>query len=43
VVEQRVHRRLGVAVPIAAAMDALLNHGAALEPTVERLVSSFGR
>lgn len=35
--------RLGVAVPIAAAIDALLNHGAALEPTVERLVSSFGR
>jgi glycerol-3-phosphate dehydrogenase (NAD(P)+) len=35
--------RLGVEVPISAAVDALLNHGAALEPTVERLVSSFGR
>lgn len=35
--------RLGVAVPISAAMDALLNRGAALAPTVDRLVSSFGR
>ncbi|MND02746.1 NAD(P)H-dependent glycerol-3-phosphate dehydrogenase [compost metagenome] len=34
--------RLGVAVPISAAVDALLNHGAALEATLERLVSSFG-
>jgi len=33
--------RLGVAVPISAAVDALLNHGAALEPTVERLIASF--
>jgi glycerol-3-phosphate dehydrogenase (NAD(P)+) len=35
--------RLGVAVPIAAAVDALLNHGATLERTEAQLISSFGR
>jgi len=35
--------RLGVAVPISAAIDAVLNHGAPLEQTVAQLVSSFGR
>jgi len=35
--------RLAVAVPISAAVDALLNHGAPLEQTVARLVASFGR
>jgi glycerol-3-phosphate dehydrogenase (NAD(P)+) len=35
-------RHLGVEVPISAAVDELLNHGAVLETTVDRLVSSFG-
>ena len=34
--------QLGVPVPISAAIDALLNHGAALEATVERLTEAFG-
>jgi len=33
--------RLSVEVPIADAVDQLLNHGAGLEATVDRLVSSF--
>jgi len=33
--------RLEVEVPISQAIDQLLNHGAALEATVERLVASF--
>jgi len=34
--------QLGVPVPISAAIDALLNHGAALEATVGRLTGAFG-
>ena len=34
--------QLGVPVPISAAIDALLNHGAALEATVEKLTQAFG-
>jgi glycerol-3-phosphate dehydrogenase (NAD(P)+) len=34
--------RLGVPVPISAAIDQLLNHGAALEPTVGELTAAFG-
>ena len=34
-------RRLGVDMPVSFAVDALLNHGAALEASVDRLVSSF--
>ena len=34
--------QLGVPVPISAAIDALLNHGAALEATVQRLTEAFG-
>ncbi|MGD9953451.1 MAG: glycerol-3-phosphate dehydrogenase, partial [Burkholderiales bacterium] len=34
--------QLGVPVPISAAIDALLNHGAALEATVEKLTEAFG-
>ena len=33
-------RRLGVAMPIAEAVDALLNHGAELDATIARLVAS---
>lgn len=33
-------RRLGVAMPIAEAVDAMLNHGAALDATISRLVAS---
>jgi glycerol-3-phosphate dehydrogenase (NAD(P)+) len=35
-------RRLGVSMPVSVAVDELLNHGAGLGATVERLVSSFG-
>jgi glycerol-3-phosphate dehydrogenase (NAD(P)+) len=38
----KLARQLGVAVPISAAIDQLLNHGAALEPTVEQLTAAFG-
>jgi glycerol-3-phosphate dehydrogenase (NAD(P)+) len=38
----KLAQQLGVAVPIAAAIDQLLNHGAALEPTVEQLTAAFG-
>ncbi|HJS39259.1 MAG TPA: NAD(P)H-dependent glycerol-3-phosphate dehydrogenase [Burkholderiales bacterium] len=38
----KLARRLEVAVPISAAIDALLNHGAGLEATVERLTAAFG-
>jgi glycerol-3-phosphate dehydrogenase (NAD(P)+) len=38
----KLAQQLGVAVPISAAVDALLNHGAALEATVERLTAAFG-
>jgi glycerol-3-phosphate dehydrogenase (NAD(P)+) len=34
--------QLGVAVPISTAIDALLNHGAALEATVDKLTAAFG-
>jgi glycerol-3-phosphate dehydrogenase (NAD(P)+) len=33
-------RRLGVAMPIAEAVDAMLNHGAPLDETIARLVAS---
>jgi glycerol-3-phosphate dehydrogenase (NAD(P)+) len=35
-------RRLGVDMPISSAVDQLLNHGASLEATVQRLTSAFG-
>jgi len=38
----KLAQQLGVAVPISAAIDLLLNHGAALEPTVEQLTAAFG-
>jgi len=37
----KLARQLEVEVPIAQAIDQLLNHGAALEPTVDRLIASF--
>jgi len=33
-------RRLAVPVPISEAVDAMLNHGAALDATIARLVAS---
>jgi glycerol-3-phosphate dehydrogenase (NAD(P)+) len=38
----KLAKQLGVAVPISAAIDELLNHGAALEATVARLTAAFG-
>jgi glycerol-3-phosphate dehydrogenase (NAD(P)+) len=38
----KLARRLEVAVPISHAIDDLLNHGAGLEATVERLTAAFG-
>ena len=35
-------QRLGVAMPVAVAVDQLLNHGAALDATVHRLTAAFG-
>jgi glycerol-3-phosphate dehydrogenase (NAD(P)+) len=35
-------RPLNVEMPVSVAVDGLLNHGAGLDATVERLVSSFG-
>lgn len=35
-------RRLGVDMPISSAVDQLLNHGASLEATVQRLTAAFG-
>jgi glycerol-3-phosphate dehydrogenase (NAD(P)+) len=37
----KLARQLEVEVPISQAIDQLLNHGAALEPTVDRLIASF--
>jgi glycerol-3-phosphate dehydrogenase (NAD(P)+) len=34
--------RLGVAVPVSQAVDQLLNHGAGVDATVERLTAAFG-
>jgi len=36
-------QRLGVDMPISFAVDRLLNHGAALDDAIERLVSSLGQ
>jgi glycerol-3-phosphate dehydrogenase (NAD(P)+) len=38
----KLARELGVAVPISAAVDALLNHGASVDDTVARLTAAFG-
>lgn len=38
----KLARELNVAVPISAAVDALLNHGAGVDDTVARLTASFG-
>jgi glycerol-3-phosphate dehydrogenase (NAD(P)+) len=35
-------RRLGVQMPVCAAVDALLNHGASVDETVDRLTAAFG-
>jgi len=35
-------QRLGVQMPVSQAVDALLNHGAGLDATVQRLTASFG-
>ena len=35
-------RRLGVEMPVCAAVDALLNHGASVDATVARLTAAFG-
>jgi glycerol-3-phosphate dehydrogenase (NAD(P)+) len=35
-------RRLGVEMPVCAAVDALLNHGASVDETVDRLTAAFG-
>jgi glycerol-3-phosphate dehydrogenase (NAD(P)+) len=35
-------RRLGVHMPVCHAVDQLLNHGAGLDTTVERLTAAFG-
>ncbi|MCC6535333.1 MAG: NAD(P)-dependent glycerol-3-phosphate dehydrogenase [Burkholderiales bacterium] len=32
-------RRLDISMPITAAVDAVLNHGAEIEPTIERLIA----
>jgi len=39
----RLARRLGVEVPISAAVDELLNRGASADDTVARLTAAFGR
>ena len=38
----KLARELGVAVPISAAVDALLNHGADADNTVAKLTAAFG-
>ena len=35
-------QRLGVQMPVSLAVDALLNHGAGLDATVQRLTAAFG-
>ncbi len=35
-------QRLGVQMPVSQAVDALLNHGAGLDATVQRLTAAFG-
>jgi glycerol-3-phosphate dehydrogenase (NAD(P)+) len=38
----KLARRLGVDMPISSTVDQLLNHGAAVDPTVARLTAAFG-
>jgi len=35
-------QRLGIAMPVSFAVDRLLNHGASVDATVERLTAAFG-
>ena len=35
-------QRLGIAMPVSFAVDQLLNHGASVDATVERLTAAFG-
>jgi glycerol-3-phosphate dehydrogenase len=35
-------RQLGVDMPVTQAVDQLLNHGAGLDSTVQRLTAAFG-
>jgi hypothetical protein len=35
-------QRLGVQMPVSLAVDQLLNHGAGLDATVQRLTAAFG-